>query len=121
MIIVDLLYNLSVLIALSVLSGFINLRYDREKNSNKIIQGLLFGATVIVGILNPFVLTPGIIFDGRSIIISICSLIFGPISGVIASVMAVSFRLYIGGSGVTMGILVILSSFIIGLVFHHQE
>ena len=118
MIIVELLYNLAVLVALSVLSGFINLRYNRTKLISKIFQGLLFGATAIVGMLNPFVLTEGIIFDGRSIVISLCTLFFGPVSGVIAAIMAIAFRLHIGGSGATMGTLVILSSFFIGLFFY---
>ena len=121
MIIVELLYNLAVLIALSVLSGFINLRFDRKKLISKILQGLLFGFTSVIGMLNPFVLTNGIIFDGRSIVISLCTLFFGPVSGVIASIMAVAFRLHLGGGGALMGIMVILSSFFIGLFFYLKK
>lgn len=47
MIIIDLIYNLAVLIALSVLSGFIDLRFNRTDLKGKILQGLLFGATAI--------------------------------------------------------------------------
>ncbi len=121
MIIVDLLYNLAVLVALSVLSGFINLRFNRKKLISKILQGLLFGATSVIGMLNPFVLINGIIFDGRSIVISLCTLFFGPVSGAIASIMAVSFRLYLGGGGALMGTLVILSSFFIGIYFYLKK
>lgn len=121
MIIVELLYNLAVLIALSVLSGFINLRFDRKKLISKILQGLLFGFTSVIGMLNPFVLTNGIIFDGRSIVISLCTLFFGPVSGAIASIIAISFRIHLGGGGALMGTMVILSSFFIGLFFYLKK
>lgn len=121
MILLDLLYNLSVLIALSVLSGFIDLRYRRTGLKGKIFQGLLFGITAIIGMLYPFHLTEGIIFDGRSIVISLSTLFFGPISGSIASVMAIIFRVHLGGGGTLTGSLVILSSFAIGYFFHTRR
>lgn len=121
MILVDLVYNLSVLVAFSVVSGFIDARFSRKTNQGKIFQGILFGLTSIIGMLNPFILTTGIIFDGRSIVISLCALFFGPIAGTIASAMSIVFRIYIGGSGVTMGILVITASLLIGLIFHNLK
>ncbi|HEX7357832.1 MAG TPA: LytS/YhcK type 5TM receptor domain-containing protein, partial [Ignavibacteriaceae bacterium] len=121
MIIIDLIYNLSVLIALSVLSGFIDLRFNRTQLKGKIFQGLLFGITSIVGMLYPFKLAEGIIFDGRSIIIGLCTLFFGPISGSIASIMAIVFRNYLGGGGALTGSLVIISSFLIGYYFFFRR
>ena len=117
MIKVDLIYNLAVLIALSVISGFINQRFNKNRFQGKILQGILFGLTAIIGMLYPFHLTQGIIFDGRSIVISICTLFFGPLSGIIASAAAITFRIYLGGGGVFTGTLVTISSFIIGLFF----
>jgi len=120
MIIIDLIYNLSVLVALSVISGFISNRFDKFSLKGKIFQGLLFGLVAIVGMLNPFVLTEGIIFDGRSIVISLCTLFFGPVSGLISSVLTILFRvLYIGGGGALMGSLVTTASFGIGLYFYY--
>lgn len=118
MIILDLIYNLAVLVALSVLSGFVDQRFNRTELYGKLIQGLLFGITAVIGMLYAFVLTEGIIFDGRSIIISLCTFFFGPISGAIAALFAVLFRVHLGGAGVLMGTLVALSSFLIGLVFY---
>jgi len=119
MIIVELIYNLSILVVLSVLSGFIDARFTRKETKGQILQGILFGLTAIIGMMNPYVLTEGIIFDGRSIVISLCALFFGPVSGVITSALSIIYRMYLGGSGVLMGILVILSSFLIGIYFHH--
>lgn len=119
MILIDLIYNLSVLVALSVLSGFIDARYDRKHLKGKILQGVLFGGIAIIGMMNPFILTEGIIFDGRSIVISLCTLFFGPLSGFITAVMSIIFRNYLGGAGALMGTLVISASFIIGYYFYY--
>jgi PAS domain S-box-containing protein len=121
MIVIELIYNLSVLVALSVFSGFIGSRFKRTGLPGKIYQGLLFGFTAIVGMLYPFMLTEGIIFDGRSIVISLCTLFFGPVSGIISAFVAAMFRLYLGGGGMVMGILVISSSFLIGYLFYLQK
>ena len=118
MILVDLLYNLSVLVALSVFSGFIDLRFDRKKLNGKLLQGLLFGLTAIIGMNYPFILEKGIIFDGRSVVISLCTLFFGPVSGLITTVIAVLYRMFLGGGGTVMGVSVISASFVIGYLFY---
>jgi PAS domain S-box-containing protein len=121
MIIIDLIYNLSVLVALSVLSGFINSRYERGTLKGKILQGVLFGGVAIIGMLYPFKFTYGVIFDGRSIVISLCTLFFGPISGIISSLAAIGFRVFLGGGGSLTGSLVITASFLVGYSFHKQR
>jgi PAS domain S-box-containing protein len=121
MIVIELVYNLAVLVALSVLSGFIDAKFDRIKLTGKILQGILFGCTAIIGMMYPFVWGEGIIFDGRSIVISLSSLFFGPISGAISSLFAILYRLSLGGGGALTGTLVILSSFLIGVIFHFRK
>lgn len=121
MIIIELIYNLAILVSLSVFSGFIGARFNRNSTTGKVLQGILFGITAIIGMLYPFVLSEGLFFDGRSIVISLCTLFFGPISGLIAAVMAVIFRTLIGGVGLTMGLLVISSSLLIGYFFHVRK
>ncbi|MCK9290956.1 MAG: PAS domain S-box protein [Bacteroidales bacterium] len=118
MIQLDLIYNLAVLVALSVFSGFIDHRYDRKTTMGKILQGLLFGLAAIVGMMYPFHFMEGMIFDGRSIVISVAAYFFGPLSGLISAIMAVAYRLYLGGVGIVMGSLVILTAYLIGSAFY---
>ncbi|MBU1101830.1 MAG: PAS domain S-box protein [Bacteroidetes bacterium] len=117
MIVVDLIYDLSVLVIISVLSGFLDQRFNRSGKPGKIFQGILFGTVAIIGMIHPFVFAEGIIFDGRSIIIGLCTLFFGPLSGGIAALMSVLYRLHIGGGGVLMGVLVIFFSYALGYLF----
>lgn len=72
----------------------------------------------MIGMLRPLVLAPGLIFDGRSVMISLCALYFGPVAGVIAAAMAAGCRMYLGGVGTGMGLSVIASSTIIGCLFY---
>ena len=119
MILFDLLYNLSALVAISVLSGFIDLRFSPFRWKGKVLQGLLFGVAALIGMHYPFVLTEGIIFDGRSVVISMAAAFFGPISGLIAAFIALLYRYFVvGGSGVLTGALVIILSFLIGWAFY---
>jgi PAS domain S-box-containing protein len=125
MIRIDLVYNLAVLVAISVLSGFIDNRWKRDQLIGKIAQGLLFGFATIIGMLYPMHFAEGIIFDGRSMVISLSALFFGPVTGLIASIMAAVYRFWIGGAGTVMGISVIGASYLIGSVFfytwkHHK-
>ncbi|MDP1621738.1 MAG: LytS/YhcK type 5TM receptor domain-containing protein [Bacteroidales bacterium] len=120
MIIVDLIFNLALLVSASILSGFIDHRWKRDTKSGIVLQGLLFGMVALLGMMNPFVLTPGIIFDGRSVVLSLCALFFGPVSGLIAAALAMVYRIYLGGNGVYMGILVIITSTLTGVVYHNN-
>ena len=121
MIYVDLIFNLALLVALSVISGFINQRWPRDTHDGRWLQGFLFGSAAVIGMLRPFVLAQGLIFDGRSVLLSLCAFYFGPLSALIATVMTIACRVQIGGGGMWTGVLVILSSVGIGLMFHSRR
>ena len=117
----ELVLNLSLLVTLSVLSGFIERRWNRETLTGKILQGLLFGFVAIVGMIFSFKFTEGLIFDGRTIVISLCTLFFGPLSGLISVLLSGIYRIWIGSVGLPMGLLTILEAFVIGYVFHYLK
>jgi len=116
--ILELTYNLALLVALSVLSGFIRQRRSHPA-WGAILQGLLFGGAAVIGMMKPLVLGPGLIFDGRSVMLSLCGLFFGPVAVGVAGVIALLYRTLLGGTGFHMGGLVIASSALLGLGFHH--
>ncbi|MDD3892607.1 MAG: LytS/YhcK type 5TM receptor domain-containing protein, partial [Bacteroidales bacterium] len=80
MLIIDLIYNLSALVALSIVSGFIDNRWSSTKQRGALLQGFLFGIVAILAMMNPLVLEEGLVFDGRSVVISLSGLFFGPIA-----------------------------------------
>ncbi len=118
MVYLDLIFNLSLLVALSVVSGFLDKRFSRETRHGALLQGVLFGVVAVLGMLRPLVLGPGLIFDGRSVMISLCALFFGPWAAVAAFIPPAACRMILGGMGTLTGVLVILSSVCIGLLAH---
>ena len=120
MVYLDLILNLALLVALSVVSGFIDKLFPRDRRLGALFQGALFGGVAVVGMLSPLVLGPGLIFDGRSVMLSLCALFFGPWAAGVSVIITIACRLALGGAGALMGALVILSSSLIGLYAHYR-
>ncbi|MFA6499291.1 MAG: ATP-binding protein [Desulfurivibrionaceae bacterium] len=114
---IELTYNLATLIAMCAMSGFIRQRWE-DKAWQAILQGVLFGAAALTGMMHPLMLGPGLIFDGRSVVISLCGLFFGPLAVSVTAGMAAFYRIILGGDGAYMGVLVIASSALLGFAFH---
>jgi len=119
MILSSLINNITLIVALSIFYSFIARRWQLASRPHRIISGLLFGAVAVVAMMNPFVLAPGLIFDGRSVIISIAGFIGGGITAAIAAAMSMAYRIWLGGPGAIMGVCVITSSAAIGIAYHY--
>lgn len=85
-----------------------------------LMQGVLFGLTAVLGMLRPLVLGAGLIFDGRSVMISLCALFFGPAAVAVAAFPVIAYRVMLGGPGMVMGVLTVLSSSAIGLAARYR-
>lgn len=116
MIVIDLIHNLTILIALTFLAGLIEELFKKDTTLNLVMQGILFGIVTIIVMLNPFTLTEGLFFDGRTIVVGICTLFFGPLSGIIAAVIAAGYRIYIGGIGLFTGLLTTFGAVLTGYI-----
>ena len=110
--------NISLLIILSYGYSFL---YQKQVKINKnlyyLLSGILFGLISVVGMFLPVHYTNGIIFDGRSIILSIGAFFCGPIVATISVIIAAIYRIIIGGGGTFVGLGVIFTSSIIGLLY----
>ena len=120
MIYLDLIINLALLVSISIVSGFIDKRWPRSTRLGVLLQGALFGGASVIGMLRPLDMGAGLIFDGRSVMISLCAFFFGPWATSVAVLMTIPLRIELGGAGMIMGILVILSSAGIGLAAHSR-
>ncbi len=118
---VKLVLNITLIISLSVIYNFITSIRNKYGRREQLVTGILFGIICIAGMSIPVVLAPGLIFDGRSIIISIAALFTGPLSGITAALIAISYRISLGGPGTLMGVLVITESLAAGTLFHYLK
>jgi PAS domain S-box-containing protein len=116
-----LVYNASLLLALALLFDLVAIRLPIAKiNIWQIPLGVVIGGIGITVMQTPWILTPGIIFDTRSIILGISGLFFGLIPTLIGMLMTAAFRIYQGGAATIMGVAVIISSGTIGLLWRHS-
>ncbi len=119
-ILIGLVNNIALLLSLAILydtNAF--RRLSKKYLFYQILTGILLSVICIVVMLNPWKFSEGIVFDSRSVLISISGLFFGYITTVLAVLISAFFRSYIGGAGMWTGISVIVVSAIIGLLWRH--
>ena len=119
MIIIELIHNIALLIALSLVYQIIIGSREKELSPYHILSGFLFGGVGLISMMTPIYLTPGIIFDGRSIILGVSGLFGGPVAAGIAGTICAIYRLWLGGGGAVMGVSVIIESSVIGVIFFY--
>ena len=117
-IISGLVYNASLLLSISLVYILFFLKYDKNDVWRKIIAGVAIGFIGILLMENRIQLVEGIIFDVRSVLVSVAAMFFGFIPAFVATVIIIIWRIIIGGSGVLMGVLVTSLTFGIGLVWN---
>lgn len=117
----DIVCNLALLVTLSVISGFVNHKWDSTTTKGTVAQGILFGIVAMLGIINSAIITKGLFFDGRSVVLSMAGLFFGPIAAIISTSMAVVFRIIIGGPGTYIGSSIAIISATIGVFFFYRN
>ncbi len=115
---ISLINNISLLFVMTVLYGIVFWRWPFG-TMNKVISGIVFGCVAVAGMMIPLRLVPGVVFDGRSIIVALAGMTGGFIPAIIASLIASVCRLLMGSTGAITGTLVILASALIGVAYHY--
>ncbi len=117
----DFIKGIALLLSLCLLQGFNVHLFGRNKRLEQIISGLLFGSICVFGMMAPVTLAPGVIFDARSVILSMAGLFGGTVVAMIAGTIAGIYRLWLGGAGSTVGITTIVGAVIFGLAYRHAN
>ena len=113
-----LLNNAALLLAMCLVYDTLSLdRGPARPAAQKVVTGAVLGVIGIAVMMNPWQWYPGIIFDTRSILLSMVGLFFGPVPALVAMGMTAAYRLHLGGSGALMGISVILASGLMGIAW----
>ena len=116
-VLIALFNNAALLLVLSVIYEAAYNLPPRYRRFEPYFSGMLIALICTAVMVMPFTLQSGIIFDARSIIISVTALIFGLIPTVITAAAAAIARIIIGGTGTLPGIAVITVSSLIGLAW----
>lgn len=118
---IDLVKSGALLLALSLLYGFVARRWPNEEGAGKIVAGLLFGGICIIGMMTPIEFSKGVIFDGRFVILSTASFFGGPVVGGLAGAISVAYRLWLGGHGSLVALGAVATAVGIGLAWRHAR
>ncbi|MFZ7119524.1 MAG: HD domain-containing phosphohydrolase [Eubacteriaceae bacterium] len=120
-IISGLIYNATLLLTISIVYNSLFLGLEDYNIRKRIVAGVIIGFVGILLMLTPVEIAPGIIFDTRSILVSVTAMFFGFIPSFVAAVIIIIFRIIIGGNGVLMGVLVTILTASIGLIWNKKR
>ncbi len=109
--------NASLLLILSLLGTNMQFRWVKKEPLRGVLLGILYGTFAAIAMSIPMVLEPGVFFDGRSVILSLAGFFTSGLTTAIASLIAIAFRVHLGGSGVFTGVGSILISASLGTLF----
>lgn len=115
-----LLDNAALLLALGAIYEIVAL--DRiPARFRQPIAGVLVGVVGVALMAHPWESVPGIIFDTRSILLSLSGLYFGLVPTTIAVVITSCYRFLLGGTGYLPGIAIIFLTASLGLLWRHYR
>ena len=114
-----LINNASLLLALFLVYEITYILPVKNDQLRQVMSGVLIALICILIMKVPFEIQEGLMIDTRAILISTSALIFGPIPTSIAALSAIVFRLYSGGAGALPGLLIIVTSALIGSAWRY--
>ena len=114
--------NLATFIALVAFYGYLIRKYHtRFWVHRQILTGILFGVFAIGCMYARIQISEGVIVDQRNTIVILSGAFGGPISALVSAVLAGGFRFYLGGTGVTGGIVNVVISAIAGSILYRYK
>ncbi len=116
-----LLNNAALMLILCVIYDTFGIYAISKKNLRDCLTGILVGLISIAVMLSPWSLQPGVFFDTRWVLLSLCGLFFGLIPTAVAVIIAGAFRLYQGGPGGIVGTVVIVATACVGLAWKYWK
>ncbi|RJO64963.1 MAG: PAS domain-containing protein [Myxococcales bacterium] len=116
--ILELIQNVALLVTLAVGLQILARRFEGRPLLYGLTTGVLFGAVGIAGMMTPMRFSPGVIYDGRSIVLSLAGLFGGPIAAIPAAVLCGAYRMHLGGAGALAGVSVVIEATALGVALH---
>ena len=113
---INLINNIAFLVALVAAGQLVLSRFHKPSLNRQVLLGIVFGGVALLGMMNPVNFAPGVIFDGRSIVLSVAGVVGGGVTAAIAAGMAAIYRYQLGGGGAPVGVTVALLSALLGVL-----
>lgn len=114
---VEISHNLLTLLLIGIVHEISYGAATRFKLPFSWIMGVLCGGVGILLIYSGYELLPGIILDARSVFVGVIAFVFGGAVSVTTSVIMAIYRVLAAGPGALPGVLILVASNIIGLLW----
>lgn len=115
-----LINNLALILVMLVAYEYFRVRIKQHFSSEiafQALSGILFGIVCILSMSYAYQVSPGIFYDGRTIVMGIAGVFGGPIAAGIAFLMGAAFRFWRGGQGAAWGIVTLFFSSGLALMY----
>lgn len=121
--IIGFVNNTALLLALVLIYDVLALKTPGKKYPalGGIPIGIILGCIGVGIMMNPWEFLPGIVFDTRSILLSVVGFFFGTIPMLVCILITSGYRLFIGGIGAWTGVAVIITSGGVGLIWRYWQ
>jgi len=116
----EIVNNAALLLVLSISQSFIQHQWIRNSGWGQVVRGIFYGVIAVGCMLSPMRFSEGVIFDGRSVVLSIGGLFGGPLVATIASIIASAYRISLGGTGMLTGVGSIVISAASGIFYRYS-
>lgn len=115
--------NLAVFIVLVAAYSYLNGLIDKKRKAlRQMVMGLVFGTAALICMQVKIPVYEGVVVDQRNAIVILAGAFSGPITGLISTIIAGSYRIYLGGMGVFGGCLGLALSAIAGsFIFYNRK
>jgi PAS domain S-box-containing protein len=118
----DLTHNAALLLAAALIYDLMTSRYRLEPDAlTQVAIGGMLGLLGCILMISPWTYVPGIVFDSRSVLLSVAGLFFGAIPAAVAMALTAAFRLFLGGAAAWTGVAVILATGLLGIAWRHSR
>lgn len=103
----SIINNVAILLVLALLNQLRH-QYFKKTGKSAYIEGFIAGLIGVAIMMNPLVFRTGLVFDTRSILLSLLTLFFPMPTALIAAGITLIYRIIMGGIGMFTGIMVIV-------------
>ena len=110
-----------LVVAFLMLTRFSRWKLVVQGTGNRMLQGAAYALCGFLAMLFSVEVLPGVLIDMRTPIIVVAVLTGGPLVGLIALTPLLAYRLFIGGTGMTAGLGIILSAYAFGLLMRRFQ
>lgn len=109
--------NISLFVLFAVAYSVLQPRTGlRSPLLSEAVSGLVFGGGALLAMASPFQLADGLFVDARIVVIIVATAIGGPLSGLICTAVAATYRIYIGGIGLAPALAGMATTFLLSVL-----